>query len=1117
MKKKKRKAIKETGRGEAAEMLRSRAYDALGRGDYTEARKAIGELAAVSPREAASLLVSSYIEEGDEGGAKKALKELLALDSESVEAGFLEARVVFMGGNRVKTLERLKKLEKMSMPPAWQEKVWNLMGQCYRFLGDSQRAAEFYLKASQAAKSPELAALEYSNYLFNLHYLPPLSPEEEKSAAKGYDKFFQKVPRYYHRRRQKSQEKIKIGYISPDLRNHVVTRFSYALLTAYDKNRFIVYAYLTGKGDGVSAHLAEKVDGWRDVSRCTPEEQARVIYEDGIDILVDLSGHTSGGALPVLACKPAPIQVSGIGYFASTGLSAVDYFLGDPFLDDEETEGAFTEEILLLPRSHFCYTPFRGDTLPGEAPCVEKGFITFGSFNNFTKVNDEVLGVWARILAAVPGSRLLLKAAVFDYEDSREVALERIKASGIDISRVEVRGFSEEYLQEYREMDIALDTFPYPGGGTTCDALYMGVPVVTLRGKTHGGRFGYSILENVGLGELCAKNLEGYVERAVMLAGDTEFLSSLRQKLRGMMAGSPLMDAAGYMKSLEQGYEIIWEAFLTGQKLPSFREASGLARMMERLFKAGERQQALALADALLEAKTPSRDIGEKMAILYLDGKEPENVHRAVSLLPPDYAFGKFLRARAFHLQGELEKAEEICKDLVQKGGLPSHWRGFEYNLLAEIYKLQGRLEESTQEYLLASEASRTLTRRLEDYSNYLLLLQYRHQRPEFLFQESLGVRKFLQEAESFSVNRRRKHDRIRVGYLSPDFRRHVVACFSQAFFEAADRNRFEVYGYAKCREDDISRKMAGKADVWRNVADSAPEEIARIIREDEIDILVELAGHTGGNSLSVMALRPAPIQICGIGYFSTTGLSSIDYFLVDEYSALPGEEKFFTEKLLRLPGSQFCYEQVLEVPESAKVSAFEEKGVITFGTMNNVNKISDEVLEAWGHILQAVPGSCLFLKHGLLEDAGRREREIARLARFGIEPSRVFWEGFTPDYLKAYRNMDIALDTFPYPGGGTTCDALYMGIPVVSLAGKSNHERFGLSILSNVGLSELCASSAEEYVALASGLAKDRDLLRGLHLELRRRMEGSRLMNQAAYMRDLEATYEKVWEKWVN
>ncbi|MBR4696224.1 MAG: hypothetical protein IKO94_09105, partial [Selenomonadaceae bacterium] len=252
--------------------MRGKICDAMGRGEYELSRKWIGIFSESDPVEAASLLVSSYIEEGDTDGAKLALEKLRRIHPEGVETRFLMARVAFMSRNCPDALGLLKSVPEEKIPNPWREKVYNLMGQCYRFLGDSVKSTECYFKASQAAETSELAALEYSNYLFNLHYLPSLAPEKARAVAQGYDVFFREVPKFFHRWRRKDQGKIRVGYVSPDFRNHVVVRFSYALLSAYDKERFEVFAYMSGRGDGVSCHLMDLVDGWRDISHCSTSE-----------------------------------------------------------------------------------------------------------------------------------------------------------------------------------------------------------------------------------------------------------------------------------------------------------------------------------------------------------------------------------------------------------------------------------------------------------------------------------------------------------------------------------------------------------------------------------------------------------------------------------------------------------------------------------------------------------------------------------------------------------------------------------------------------------------------------------------------------------------------------
>ena len=265
----------------------------------------------------------------------------------------------------------------------------------------------------------------------------------------------------------------------------------------------------------------------------------------------------------MLAHKPAPVQVTGIGYFNTTGLPAMDYMLSDVHVDPIGTaDPSFTEEMIRLPHSHFCYV------LPEELPPVapppsqKNGCVTFGSFNNFSKVTDEVLRLWKEVLDAVPRSCLLVKSKLFASAEGRELAAERFSRCGIPPERVEMRAFSRDHLAEYGDMDIALDTFPYTGGITTCEALAMGVPVVTLRGASHGARFGESLLTNANLAELIADTPADYVQIAATLASSPETLASLRTNLRTILAHAPLTDARTYVCDVEAAYAEIWERFV---------------------------------------------------------------------------------------------------------------------------------------------------------------------------------------------------------------------------------------------------------------------------------------------------------------------------------------------------------------------------------------------------------------------------------------------------------------------------------------------------------------------------------------------------------------------------
>ena len=275
-------------------------------------------------------------------------------------------------------------------------------------------------------------------------------------------KFREIVPyperRYHH-------ERLRIGYLSADLCEHPVASLLYPLLQYHDRSRFRVYCYsATAHEDHVTALLREKAEIWRDIANASDAEAAETLRQDEIDILFDLSVHTKDSRLSLLAYRPATVQISGIGDVNSTGLPAVDYFLTDRCcMEERAMRDFFVERPLCLPHCHFCYAPLKEMPEPAAAPCRENGYITFGSFNNFGKMTDEMLALWCRILRAVPESRLILKHQLFDSEEGRSFVREKLERIGFPFSRVELRGFSKTYLQEYRELDIALDTHPYTG------------------------------------------------------------------------------------------------------------------------------------------------------------------------------------------------------------------------------------------------------------------------------------------------------------------------------------------------------------------------------------------------------------------------------------------------------------------------------------------------------------------------------------------------------------------------------------------------------------------------------------------------------------------------------
>jgi len=438
--------------------------------------------------------------------------------------------------------------------------------------GEPKGAAHELLMSSRLADTSDEAAELYSKYLFMRNYRY-LGAKDGRQKAEAYDEM-QDVHPYVHEHTPRApQKKLRIGYISPDFREHAVAYFLSPLLHHFDGERFMVFCYATGRSDAVTERLRTRRVTWRDLRGRAPRKAARLIAEDKIDILVDLSGHSQDNALPIMAYRPAPVQVSGIGYTNTTGLHGIDYFLSDEVCipkGDLQAEAGFTERILRLPHSHLCYAPEVIRVMPEagyEPPMRRNGYVTFGSFNNFAKATDEILLLWRGILESVRGSKLIIKGKICSIDSGVSFAKKRLSILNFDLTRVEFRPYSPDYLEQYRDVDIALDTAPYNGGLTTCEALYMGVPVISLRGRTHGARFAASILTNAGVRELIAENDINYVRRAVQLAETPKLLEAYHMGLRANMKRSPLMNVQGYMEELETAYQEIWENFCASSSL----------------------------------------------------------------------------------------------------------------------------------------------------------------------------------------------------------------------------------------------------------------------------------------------------------------------------------------------------------------------------------------------------------------------------------------------------------------------------------------------------------------------------------------------------------------------
>ena len=364
--------------------------------------------------------------------------------------------------------------------------------------------------------------------------------------------------------------RLKIGYVSTDFRDHVIGRNLLPLFRHHDRAQFEIICYASlPSPDAMTREFQKCSDLWRDVFRTSDEALAEQIREDGIDILVDLGLQMAENRLLVFARQPAPVQVTFAGYPGSTGVEAVRYRFTDPFLDPPGCNDTFhSEESIRLPATFWCFDPLEEIVAVNALPALREGHVTFGCFNNFCKINEPLLALWARILVEVPGSRLRVLAP---RGRCREAFLGALK--GIEPSRVEfmTKAPRSEYLAWYHGVDMVLDTFPYNGHTTSLDALWMGVPVVSLAGEHPVSRAGWSQMSNLGRPELVTTSPDEYVHRAVQLARDIPRLAELRRTLRSQMEASPLMDAPRFARDIESAYRGMWQQWCENQPESSNR------------------------------------------------------------------------------------------------------------------------------------------------------------------------------------------------------------------------------------------------------------------------------------------------------------------------------------------------------------------------------------------------------------------------------------------------------------------------------------------------------------------------------------------------------------------
>ena len=888
-----------------------------------------------------------------------------------------------------------------------------------------------------------------------------------------------------HAVKHRKVQKIRLGYLSADLGGGRLREWLPMFFTAYDAFRYEIYAYHTEIG-GDSSRFAEKATV-REVDTCTPEEVTELIRRDHLDLLVDLSlDAVSAHHAAVMQQRPAEHIVSLAEHIPA------ELAVRLPMVEGQE----------VFP---YCYTQIEEKTAyTYRPPLLDTGIPTIGVSGSMTAgESSHFLELLSYLLPAIGDVHLVLPASIVGGLGAEDI--EQIAACGST-------GSSLDFVD-----DLSYDTLDVMLGLSVdlvdvCHAAEHGIPLITVEHLVRD-RYAKKLLCQLELPPRC--DVQGAAAACLALCADRERLSACHGLLRWRLFD--FCDAGTLQFALERAYE--------------------------RVLAQGDGRSVAALSDELARAASV-QNWSVVLAVAHqLDGHDALSAEQRMSLAW-GYHFGGAapLAARwAMSAQGlpvDREGARlYLSVSGVEPGTLVGAFAYVQHGLkrieegLSVVPEVRTTLLKAYADHApadsdaeLASQCAIAYAREAADpflrrvyYGAGLLKLNAADVSAQEVYEKSLGYDALFADVRPYTHRGRRKKDKIRIGYISGDFRQHVMQYFIWPFLAGYDANAFDVYVYSLGKADQYTDFFKTLVTKWRDLASYEQDtvRIAREIHEDEVDILFDLAGHTGNTGLAALAWKPAPVQLSGLGYMATTGLRSVDYFVTDRYCdpAGSGSEALYVEKLLRLT-SQFCYNGYTHLPRSTGTPA-RGRGYIQFASFNQYQKFRDPVLRAWQEIMERVPQSRLLLKNNAYSKPGVVQSAYERLRRLGFDMSRVQFECATQDYMLRYLDVDIALDTFPWPGGGTTCDALYMGVPVVSYYTERHSTRFTYSLLANIGLSDLASTSLSDYVETAVALAGNLDLLDALHRELRDRMKTSPVMDQERYIREMEECYRAVWNAW--
>ena len=1032
-----------------------------------------------------------------------------------------------------------------------------------------------------AALSPSLADQLQCAGIMAAHQAPPSSAPLWRGE------------RYRH-------ERIRIAYVSADFHAHATAALMAGVWEQHDRKRFETVAISFGRDDGseMRTRVINAFDRFLDVRDRSDREIASLIRQLEIDIAVDLKGYTLENRSGIFSHRAAPVQASYLGFPGTMAASYIDYIVADPVVIPPEHRGFYTEQIAYLPDTYQCNDSRRDflGTVPSrrDAGLPEDGFV-FCCFNNSFKIAPEMFDVWMRILREIPGSVLWL------LEDSRD-ATRNLHAEaqnrGVSPARLVFapRVTAADHLARHRLADLFLDTMPYGAHTTASDALWTGLPVITVLGSTFPARVAASLLKAVGMPELIADSLDAYEALALRLARDPAALDTTRTKLAGNRGTHPLFDTTRFTRNLEAAYFYMWErtqngeppmTFGVGDSSPTsqasqvpyaamvaFSEACTLAREQRNSDALAQFDKAVEIAPHFVEAFV---NRGVVLLMMRRFEEALQSLDAALAIDPARFE-GWNNRGNALSELGRHAEAVEsydkvlaarpnLFEALINRGNALSALRrtnealaSYEAALLVvpdapdalngranALFELK-RFDEAMVAYerLVARDPGREYApgilafSRLQccDWSkvkedreriasgvrsgqrivNPFQNLAFTHSSEEQRRCAAIwAADKYKPLPRPLWSGERYRHDRIRLAYLSADLHSHAVGVAMAGVFEYHDRSRFETIAVSWGGEDEnpMRARLLSAFDRVIGADNRGDVEVARGLREMEIDIAVDLMGYTGECRPGIFAARFAPVQVNFLGYPGTMAAPYVDYLIADRTVIPESEQAQYTEKIIYLPRTYLAADSnrmIGSVPARRDVG-LPETGFV-FACFNNSYKFTPELFDIWMRLVRGTPGSLLWLS---LPNSAAMSNLINEARVRGVDSSRLTFAPFledSADHLARLGCADLFLDTVPYNAHATASDALFAGLPVLTCKGTTFAGRVAASLLEAAGLPELVTRSLESYEALAMKLARDPSLLAEFKARLTQSRAAGRLFDTATFTRQLESAYLTLLEE---